>query len=62
MKKEIETTFRTEDGVRVSIDQWDDGGAWISIQMRGCSTYVSLTRSEAEQMLAGLQAALGVAA
>jgi len=57
-----ETIFTTEDGVRVSVSEWDDGGAWISLQMRGASTYVSLTRSEAEQMLTGLQAALGVAA
>jgi hypothetical protein len=51
----IETIIKTEDGVRVSIDSWDEGGAWIGLQMRGGSAYAVLTRSEAEQMLAGLQ-------
>jgi hypothetical protein len=58
MTNEIETVIKTEDGVRVSIDSWDDGGAWIGLQMRGGSAYAVLTRSEAEQMLAGLQAIL----
>jgi hypothetical protein len=55
MTNKIETVIKTEDGVRVSIDAWDDGGAWIGLQMRGGSAYAVLTRSEAEQMLAGLQ-------
>jgi hypothetical protein len=50
--------IKTEDDVRVSIDSWDNGGAWIGLQMRGGSAYAVLTRSEAEQMLAGLQAIL----
>lgn len=55
MTNEIETVIKTEDGVRVSIDSWDEGGAWIGLQMRGGSAYAVLTRAEAEQMLAGLQ-------
>ena len=55
MKTEIETTFRTEDGVRVSVSDWDDGGAWISLQLRGASANAVLTRNEAQQLLAGLQ-------
>jgi hypothetical protein len=58
MTNEIETVIKTEDGVRVSIDSWDEGGAWIGLQMRGGSAYAVLTRSEAEQMLVGLQAIL----
>ena len=58
MTNEIQTVIKTEDGVRVSIDSWDEGGAWIGLQMRGGSAYAVLTRSEAEQMLAGLQAIL----
>jgi hypothetical protein len=58
MKNEIETVIKTEDGVRVSIDSWDEGGAWIGLQMRGGSAYAVLTRDEAQQMLAGLQAIL----
>ena len=55
MNNEIETVIKTEDDVRVSVDSWDNGGAWIGLQMRGGSAYAVLTRSEAEQMLAGLQ-------
>jgi len=55
MENEIETVIKTEDGVRVSIDSWDEGGAWIGLQMRGGSAYAVLTRDEAQQMLVGLQ-------
>ena len=58
MEQEIETTFLTEDKVRVSVSEWDNGGAWISLQMRGSSTYVSLTKDEAESMIAGLLSAI----
>jgi hypothetical protein len=56
--KDIETTIYTENDVRVHIDEWDDGGVWLSLQGRGSSQYTSLTRKEAEQMLKGLQAIL----
>jgi hypothetical protein len=55
MTNEIETCFKTEDGVRVSIDSWDEGGAWISLQMRGASCNTALTRAEAQQMMEALQ-------
>ena len=58
MTNEIETTIRTENGVRVSVSEWDDGGVWLSLINRGGSTYTPLTRAEAEQLLAGLQAIL----
>ncbi len=58
MSDEIQTTIYTEDDVRVHIDEWDDGGVWLSMQARGASQYVALTRKEAEQMLKGLQAIL----
>lgn len=57
MKSEIETTFLTGNNVRVSVSNWDNG-AWISLQVPGGSAYTSLSRSEAEQLLAGLQAIL----
>jgi hypothetical protein len=56
--KDIETTIHTDDGVRVSVDEWDDGGVWLHLQGRGASMHCTLTRAEAEQMLAGLQAIL----
>jgi hypothetical protein len=55
MANEIEIMFKTEDGVRISVDEWDNGGAWISLQMRGASCNTALTRAEAQQMMEALQ-------
>jgi hypothetical protein len=58
MSDEIETTIYTEDGARVHVSEWDEGGAWISMSVRGGSCYSSLTREQAEELLKGLQAIL----
>ena len=58
MKEEIETSVNTEHGVRVSVSEWDDGGAWMHLQGRNGSMSTVLTRNEAQQLLAGLQAIL----
>ena len=58
MKLELETTVTTERGDRITVCQWDDGGAWLHLQLRGCTAHTTLTRTEAEQILAGLQAIL----
>ena len=58
MSNEIETIIKTEEGVRISIDSWDEGGAWLHLSMRHGTASAVLTRSEAEQLLAGLQAVL----
>lgn len=58
MSEDIQTTIYTEDNVRVSVDQWDDGGVWLSLQGRHGSMHTTLTRAEAEKMLAGLQTIL----
>ena len=55
MKQEIETTISTENGVRVSVSEWDDNGAWLYLQGRGASMSAVLTRTEAQQLMAGLQ-------
>ena len=55
MKKEIETIIYTEEGVRISVDEWDDNGVWLSIQNKGARIYATMTRSDAEQIFAGLQ-------
>ena len=55
---EINTIIHTEEKVRISIAEYDEGGAWLSLQASGASMYAVLTRAEAEQMLAGLQAIL----
>ena len=56
--KSLETAFRTADDVRISIDEWDDGGAWLHLKCRNGSTHTTLTRDEAMQLLAGLEAIL----
>lgn len=58
MTQEIETIIQTEDGTRVSVSEWDEGGAWLHFSQRGVTSYAVLTRAEAEQLLAGLQAIL----
>jgi len=58
MSQEIETIISTENGVRVSVSEWYDGCVWLSLINRGSSAYTSLTRAEADQLLAGLQAIL----
>jgi hypothetical protein len=58
MNEEIETSISTEHGVRVSVSEWDDGGAWMHLQGRNASMSTVLTRDEAQQLLAGLQAIL----
>ena len=55
---EIEVAIKTEHGTRVSIHEWDDGGAWLHLQARSASISCVLTRAEAQQMLEGLQSLL----
>lgn len=58
MKDETETTFLTEDNVRISVDQWDGGGAWLHLQLRGSSASAILSKDEAESLIAGLLSAI----
>jgi hypothetical protein len=58
MNKDIETTIYTQDDMRVSISEWDDGGAWLHLQGRNASMSSVLTRDEAQKLVAGLQAIL----
>jgi hypothetical protein len=55
---DIETTIYTADNVRISVDEWDDGGVWLGLQGYGATMHAVLTRAEAEAMLKGLQAIL----
>ena len=58
MSDDLQVAIYTDDRVRVSVDKWDDGGAWLSIARTGASMYTALTRAEAQQLIAGLQAIL----
>ena len=55
---EIEVDVKTRHGTRVSIHEWDDGGAWLHLQAHSASMSCVLTRAEAQQVLEGLQALL----
>ena len=57
MNKEIETIIKCEEGVRVSISDYDQG-VWLHLGMRHGTACAVLNRAEAEQLLAGLQAIL----
>jgi len=59
---ENEIIISTESGVKVSISEWDDGGAWLHLQLRGGSAHTVLTKDEAQRLLEGLQSILKVAA
>jgi len=55
---EIDVTIYTEDESRVSVTEWDDGGAWLKIGVKSGGAYTALTRAEAQQLMEGLQAIL----
>ena len=55
---DIETTIYTADDVRISVDEWDEGGVWLGLQARGSHMHATLTRTEAVQMLKNLQTIL----
>ena len=58
MNEEIETVIKAEDGVRVSVSEWSEGGAWLYLQGRGATMSAVLTRDESQQLVDGLQAIL----
>jgi hypothetical protein len=56
--RDITVTVYTETDYRIHIDEWDNGGIWFSLRDDRASIHTPLTRKEAQQMLAGLQAIL----
>jgi hypothetical protein len=57
--EEIETVVKTATGISISVSNWDDGGAWVSIMQRHFNFSTQLTRDEAQKLIEGLQSALG---
>lgn len=53
-----EFSIKTE-AARVFVDSWDDGGVWLSMQVRGGSAYTSMTREQAQELLKALTALVG---
>jgi hypothetical protein len=58
MNSEIDVTIQTQDESRVSLSEWEGGGAWLKIGVKSGGVYTILTRDEAQQLLDGLQAIL----
>jgi hypothetical protein len=55
MKTEIETIMRTKDNARLSVSNWDDDGVWMHLMQGTWSFGLTLTKEEAQQLIAGLQ-------
>ena len=53
-----EFSIKTEEA-RLFVDSWDDGGVWLSMQVRGGSAYTSMTREQAQELLKALTALVG---
>ena len=45
MLKDIETIINTQEDIRVSVSNWDEGGAWISLMSGSWSSNVAMTLS-----------------
>jgi hypothetical protein len=58
MALDKETIIVTENGVRVSVSEWDDDCTWLHLGMRHGTGHAVMTRAEVEQLVAGLQAIL----
>ena len=58
MSNEIETVIKTSDGLRINVSEWDEGGVWIHLAHRHGGLHGALTRAEAQQLMAGLEAIL----
>lgn len=54
MKEEIDITISTQNNVRVNLTEWDDGGVWLYLQGRQATMSTTLTRAEAQELMAGL--------
>jgi hypothetical protein len=57
MTTDIETIIHCEQGVRVSVSDYDQG-VWLHLSMRHGTSCAVLNRKEAELLFAGLQAIL----
>lgn len=58
MMKDIETTIYTESDFRIHLDEWDEGGIWLSMRNGSSGVHTTLTRDEAKKLLQNLQTVL----
>ena len=54
--KVIDVTVMTRNDGDITVSEWSEGGAWIYIALRGATASIVLTRFEAREFLAALQA------
>jgi hypothetical protein len=54
---DIETIIHTDEGVRVSVSDHDEG-VWLHLSLRHGTAFAVMNRDEAERLMAGLQAIL----
>ena len=47
--------IEAENGARVGLDAWDDGGVWLYVAIKGGSTSCVIPRDQAKIMLEVLQ-------
>lgn len=51
-----ESTHIKADEANVFIDEWDDGGVWLSIQTRSGGAHCTIPRDQIAKMIEALQA------
>lgn len=52
---DIEFVIRADDGTRICVSNWDDGGVFLSMQVKGASMCVAMSREKAQDVLVGLR-------
>ena len=53
--------FHTEDGIRISVSEWDVGGVWLHLSSTRGTNHAALTRSEAQELFQALLTVLDAA-
>jgi hypothetical protein len=61
MTTKINMTMNTEQGIRVSVSEWQgDKGAWLHLMQAGWSNGLYFSRSEVKLLITTLQATLNL--
>jgi hypothetical protein len=61
MTTQINMTMNTEQGIRVSVSEWQgDKGAWLHLIQNGWSAGMYFSRSETKLLITALQATLNL--
>lgn len=53
------TLIKAEERTNVFVDEWDDGGIWLSIQTPHGGAHCTITKENALAMIVAIKAALG---